>query len=347
MPSDALDPDAAASLVPATLHPPVDVALAAAAPTLPGSRAMPGGARYQPKFDGFRLVAVRDAGQVSLWTRQGKDLTVRFPDVAAAVDAQVPAGWVLDGEVVVWSADRTSFTDLSRRLAGSPAHVARLVRASPASYVAFDVLAAAGQDLRREPFDARRDVLEVAGARWVPPLAVCPQTTDPVLAQAWFEDMAVAGIEGLVVKGGAQRYRPGRRDWVKVKRRDELAVVCAAVLGSVERPTVVVAGLPVGDRLRIVGRTVPLPATAARQVAAALRAPRAAHPWPAQVTSATINGFGRDREPVRLVRVAPFVVEVSADAAWSGTSFRHPLRFVRVRPDLEPDDVTAPSTLGR
>lgn len=157
--------------------------------------------------------------------------------------------------------------------------------------------------------------------------------------------MAAAGIEGLVVKGGTQRYRAGARDWLKVKHRESLEVVCAAVIGPVKAPTVVVAGLPLDGELRIIGRTVPLGKLEERAVAAAAVPAAGPHPWPKAVTSATVNGFGGSREPVTLTLVEPFVVEVSADAAWSGRSFRHPLRLVRVRPDVEPGDVVMPEHL--
>jgi hypothetical protein len=121
--------------------------------------------------------------------------------------------------------------------------------------------------------------------------------------------------------------------------------VCAAVVGPLDRPSVVVAGLPIDGALKIVGRTVPLSPLAARELARVLTAADPDdHPWPAVVSSATVNGFGANREPVTLTRVQPLVVEVSADVAWSGRSFRHPLRYVRVRPELHPDEVSPPST---
>ncbi|HEY8721799.1 hypothetical protein [Pengzhenrongella sp.] len=110
-------------------------------------------------------------------------------------------------------------------------------------------------------------------------------------------------------------------------------------------PTVVVAGLPVDGTLRIVGRTVPLSAPAARTLGRELRPPTGPHPWPTRVSSATVNGFGTDRVPVDLTLVEPLVVQVAADVAWSGRSFRHPLRFVRVRPELLPDEVRLPAHL--
>lgn len=142
---------------------------------------------------------------------------------------------------------------------------------------------------------------------------------------------------GLLAKGATQPYRAGRRDWIKVKQRSAVDVVCAAVLGPVGRPEAVAAGLPIDGELHIVGRTVPLYALASRALAGEIRShTEGTHPWPEMVTSAAVSGLGGSRAPITLTRIEPIVVEVSADVAWSGRSFRHPLPYVRVRPDLPP-----------
>jgi ATP-dependent DNA ligase len=87
--------------LPASLRGPVQVMLAQAVETIPGPSSMPGGSVYEPKWDGWRLTATVGEDRATLWSRRGADLTARFPEVAAAVVAQVPAGTVLDGEVVV------------------------------------------------------------------------------------------------------------------------------------------------------------------------------------------------------------------------------------------------------
>jgi hypothetical protein len=317
---------------------PVDVVLARAVESIDETTSLPGGTSWEPKWDGYRLLAAVDADRgTTLWSRRGTDLTAAFPDIAAAVDQQVPAGTVVDGEVVVWAGERLDFAALQRRVA-SPRSAARLAREQPANLVAF-------LDLRREPFAQRRARLEQLGSMWRPPLTLSPITQDQAVAATWFRDLAAAGIEGLVAKGADQLYRGGQRDWLKVKQRSVLDVVCAAVVGPLDRPSVVVAGLPIDGALKIVGRTVPLSPLAARELARVLTAADPDdHPWPAVVSSATVNGFGANREPVTLTRVQPLVVEVSADVAWSGRSFRHPLRYVRVRPELHPDEVSPPST---
>lgn len=332
-------------LVPASLAPPVTLMLARAIDVIPEPGALPGGCGYELKLDGWRACVHRGPGRASVWSRAGTDLTVRFPDVAAAVTAQVPAGTVLDGELVMLDDDRLDFTGLQRRIGASPTTLARLVRARPAYYVAFDVLAHAGVDVRARPLVERRALLEDLAAGWAPPLNLSPMTTDRDTAVALFEHADAAGAEGIVVKGLAQPYLPGVRGWDKVKRHRELDVICAAVIGPITRPTVIVAGLPIDGELKVVGRTVPLSAAAVKALVPHLVPARGQHPWPARLPSSTVNGFGANREAVDLTLVEPIVVEVAADAAWSGRSFRHPLQARRARPDLDPAEVVLPDRL--
>jgi ATP-dependent DNA ligase len=323
--------------LPHELAGPVGVALAKSVERIPPVGALSGGCWYEPKWDGFRLVIVRDAVSTRVWSKQGRDLTGRFPDVVAAAGAQVPAGTVVDGEVVIWSGDRLDFALLQQRMVTGTGKIPALAAAHPASYVAFDVLAAGGDDVRQSTLKRRRSVLELLAAGWKPPLQVSPVTDDPEQAAAWMADYRPAGIEGLVAKGKATRYLPGRRDWLKVKSRETTEVLIGGVLGPIESPQQVVAGRYRGDELVLVGRTSPLSPTQSAEVAAALKPAAADHPWPDRVGT---GRFGGGRLSVPLTKVAPTVVaEVSADAALTAGVFRHPLRFLRLRRDLTPSDV--------
>ncbi|MFC9335916.1 hypothetical protein [Arthrobacter sp. NPDC057009] len=190
---------------------------------------------------------------------------------------------------------------------------------------------------------SQRALLEELATQWSPPLSLSPQTTDRDLAREWFEGLAGAGMEGLVIKSSSQTYTGGKRIWLKAKHVSELDIVCAAVIGPLHRPTEIVAGLPIGGELRIVGRSTALKASDARAIAPWLRPPAGPHPWPSTVKGTALDRFNRDASPVELTLVDPLVVEVMADAAWSGQSFRHALRFRRVRPDLDPTTVDLPS----
>jgi ATP-dependent DNA ligase len=323
--------------LPPDLAGPVGVALTKPVSTVPAPGALPGGCRYEPKWDGFRLVVVRDVHSTGVWSRQGRDLSGRFPDLVAAARAQVPPGTVLDGEVVIWSGDRLDFSLLQRRMITAPGRIAPLVSAHPASYVAFDVLAAGGVDQRSRPLWERRAHLEALAAPWAPPLQLCPATEDPDEALAWSRDYRQAGVEGLVVKAAAGRYLPARREWLKVKSWKTTEVVVGGVIGPMERPSQLVAGRYRDGELVVVGRTSPLLPRQATELAALLTPAAADHPWPDRIGT---GRFGGGRLSVALTKVDPsLVVEISADAALHAGVFRHPLRYVRSRPDLRPGDL--------
>ncbi|WP_448641848.1 ATP-dependent DNA ligase [Geodermatophilus sp. URMC 63] len=323
--------------LPPDLAGPVAVELAKPVRDLPAAGALPGGCRYEPKWDGYRMVVVRNRSGTRLWSKQGRDLTDRFPDVAAAALAQVPAGTVLDGEVVVWNGERLDFGLLQRRMVTSPGRMAAQAAAHPASYVAFDLLATAGEDLRGRPFRTRRTRLEQLARPWAPPLQLSPVTADREEARGWAADLRPLGVEGLVAKGAATRYAGGRREWLKVKSWETTEVLAGGVIGTLERPSQLVAGRYRDGELVVVGRTSPLSPAAAAELAAVLTPAGPDHPWPKRIGT---GRFGGGRLSVALTRVVPdVVVEVSADAALQAGVFRHPLRFLRVRADLHPGDV--------
>jgi ATP-dependent DNA ligase len=145
------------------------------------------------------------------------------------------------------------------------------------------------------------------------------------------------GVEGLVVKGASSRYVGGRREWLKVKRRDTVEVIVGGVIGPIDRPEVVIAGRCDEDDLVMVGRTVPLTVTQSAELGAVLRPARRDHPWPDEIASQRWGGKD-SKKP--LTKVQPtVVVEVLADDAMQAGQWRHGLRYVRVRADIEPGDI--------
>ena len=317
-------------------HGPVEVALARSTPEVPAPAALPGGCVYEMKFDGWRGVLLVTETAVELWSRHGTDLGDRFPDLIAAAQQQgrQRAG-VYDGEIVVWRDGRLDWDALLHR-SGSPARAAEQVRQAPASFVAFDLLALEGRDTRPLPWTDRHTLLEQAAAGWGPPLQLAPHTLDHDEALTWMNgDLATTGTEGVVVKGAASPYRPGERQWLKVRTYETAEVIVGAVTGTLAQPTSVIAGryTATGD-LVIVGRTGPPNASQAAALASVLL-PTEDHPWPARIGGGHFGG-----QPVDLVRVhAAVVVEVAGDAAQQAGRWRHQLRLLRLRPDLTTDQV--------
>jgi ATP-dependent DNA ligase len=153
---------------------------------------------------------------VRLWSRNGNDFTAKFPDMQAALAAQVNVDCVLDGGPVVWTGERLDSDALQQRMANPAATVRRrLAPAQPASFVAFDILAIDSVDVRPMRWTARRTILEALAAGWMPPLQLSPVTADLDEAKDWLDAFKASVVEGLVVKGASSRYLPRRREWLK------------------------------------------------------------------------------------------------------------------------------------
>jgi ATP-dependent DNA ligase len=293
---------------------------------------------FEPKWDGFRAIVFRGGdSDLYLQSRDSRPFDRYFPELRQALLERLPEHCVVDGEIVVVTPHGLDFDALQQRLHPAASRVEKLARETPASFVAFDLLAAGGRDLRGERWRERRAALDELAGRWAPPLQLSPVTSDPEEARGWFHDYRPAGVEGLVAKGAGTRYAPGRREWLKVKSWETTEVLAGGVIGPIERPSQLVAGRYRDGELVVVGRTSPLSPRQSAELAAVLAPAGDDHPWPDRIGT---GRFGGGRLSVPLTRVEPaVVVEVSADAALQAGVFRHPLRFVRVRPDLEPGDL--------
>ncbi|MET7533895.1 ATP-dependent DNA ligase [Streptomyces goshikiensis] len=357
------------------LRPPVEPMLAQAAEAVPPPGVLRDPA-YEQKFDGHRTLLFTApvlGGGVLLQSRRGSLIQDRFPDLVAAAVEQLPAGLVLDGELLVWDpeAGALSFEGLQRRAAARSRSAATLAARLPAYYVAFDVLQADGQELLHLPYRDRRARLQdlFANHALTAPWTLCPMTTDLTTAREWLESWTdVSGVEGILIKGQSQRYLPikgqsqrylpikgqsqrylpikgqsqrylpGYRGWTKIRRRDTTEAVIGAVTGTLTRPQLLVLGRhDEAGRVRAVGRAVPLRPEQARQVAEHLAPAGPGHPW----TGVKFAAAWGSRDVLDAIPVRPdLVAEVSADRAIDrGGVFRHPLRFSRLRMDVTVEDV--------
>jgi ATP-dependent DNA ligase len=322
---------------------PQDPMLARPVDALPVGGAMAGGCVYEPKFDGYRaLLFVTDDG-CRVQSRRGHDMTEAFADVAGAAADVLPTGVVIDGELVVWGRDALDFNELQRRFSAGRAKGPVGTR-RPASFVAFDLLAAEDVDLRRRPLSVRRALLETLLDGIRPPLQLVPQTEDADEAREWLAEYAEnpVGIEGVVIKGRSSTYLPGRREWAKLRTRDTVEAVVAGVTGSPASPAspdrLVLAVVGEDGLLTFAGTTTELDRAQRGEVGGLLEASEKGepHPWSGEGAERGLGRWGRaDRAPVHLVRPT-LVVEVSTDASVDRGRWRHPVAFVRSRPDLTP-----------
>jgi ATP-dependent DNA ligase len=294
--------------------------------------------RFEPKWDGFRCLAVRRKGEVDLWSRSGKPLGRYFPEVEALVAALPGADLLLDGELVIETAEGLSFDALSQRLHPAASRVARLSAETPAQFMAFDLLEEGGEDLRDLSLSERRQRLEAfAGAAAAGGLLLSPQTADRKLAAHWL-DRSGGALDGVVAKRADQPYRPGERAMLKVKRHRSADCVVGGFrfdTGGKDVASLLLGLYDAAGLLHHVGFCSSFKAAERRAWAAELKPlvegpgftgnrPDKQSRWARERTS--------DWQPLR----PEIVVEVLYDQV-TGGRFRHGTRLLRRRPDKRPD----------
>ncbi|MFJ1793207.1 ATP-dependent DNA ligase [Kitasatospora griseola] len=331
--------------------PPVSPMLAKAVAAIPPDM------QYEAKWDGFRAIVFRDGGEIELASRTGKPLTRYFPEVVEAVREQLPERCVVDGEVVVAHDGRLHFEELLERIHPAASRVRTLAERTPASLVAFDLLAVDDDDLTARPLVERRAELVQLLADAAPPVHLAPATTDLETARTWFSRFEGAGLDGVVAKPLDAPYRPGERTMFKVKHTRTADCVVAGYREHKSGPVVgsLLLGLYDPDgRLQHVGVSASFPMARRRELVEELAPLRldgddlTGHPWAAwadeqaqaedRLPGAVSRWTGKKDlswVPLRPERVA----EVGYDHM-EGTRFRHTTRFKRWRPDRTPESCT-------
>jgi ATP-dependent DNA ligase len=326
---------------------------------------------YEPKWDGFRAIVFRGGGDAFIQSRDLRPLDRYFPELHQVFVDHLADGCVIDGEIVIATPRGLDFDALQMRLHPAASRVARLARETPAAFVAFDLLAAEGQDLRGALQTERRSRLERMLAAVSPPIHLTPMTRDPQLATEWLSRFEGAGLDGVIAKPVNGRYQPGKRAMIKVKHARTADCVVAGFRWHKAGRDELVGSLLLGlydDRRRLhhVGVTSSFTMAARRQLASELAPLRdhalEGHPWREWADAGSGEpvtrmpggqsrwSAGKDLswEPLRIERVC----EVKYDHM-QGDRFRHAAIFQRWRPDKPPDncgydqlDVTAPYELA-
>jgi len=191
--------------------PPVAPMLAKSVPSIPP------GASYEPKWDGFRSIIFRDDDDVEFGSRNEKPMTRYFPELVEAVKAELPERCVIDGEIVIATDAGLDFEALQQRIHLAVSRVTMLSQKTPASFIAFDLLALGDEDYTDRPFAERRAALEKAMADVAAPIHLTPATADLDLARRWFVEFEGAGLDGVVAKPLDGTYQPDKRVMFKIK----------------------------------------------------------------------------------------------------------------------------------
>jgi ATP-dependent DNA ligase len=325
---------------------------------------------FEPKWDGFRAIVFRGGGDVYIQSRDLKPLDRYFPELHDNLIESLPDGSVADGEIVIATPKGLDFDLLQLRLHPAASRVAKLAEATPSSFVAFDLLAIGGQDIRSLPFEERREQLETLLRTATPPVYLTPMTRERTVAVDWLQRFEGAGLDGVMAKPASGRYEPGKRAMFKIKHSRTADCVVAGFRWHKTGPGTLVGSLLLGlfdekQELHHVGVTSSFTMTMRKELAALLEPLRIEalknHPWRAWAEaegSGTRMPGGHSRwsagkdlswEPVRVERVC----EVKYDHM-QGDRFRHAGIFLRWRPDKQPRDcrydqleVTRPYELER
>ncbi len=333
------------------LAPPIEPMLAKLAEKLP----MGGPFLYEPKWDGFRAIVFRGVSEVLIQSRDLRPLDRYFPELHAVFLERLPDGCVVDGEIVIATPRGLDFDALQLRLHPAASRVAKLAKETPAQFVAFDVLAIDGRDVRSEPQGGRRVLLEELLAEVKPPIHLTPMTRDPAVASEWLSRFEGAGLDGVIAKPEHEIYQPGKRAMIKVKHARTADCVVAGFRWHKNGKNVLVGSLLLGlyddrGKLHHVGVTSSFTMVARKELAIELAPLRERaveeHPWRAWAEASggetTRMPGGQSRwsagkdlswEPLRIERVC----EVKYDHM-QGPRFRHAAVFQRWRPDKRPSD---------
>jgi ATP-dependent DNA ligase len=310
---------------------------------------------YEPKWDGFRCIVFRDGDDVELGSRNERPLTRYFPDVVKAVIAWLPEQCVVDGEIVIAGTNGLDFDALQQRIHPAASRVNMLAEQTPASFVAFDLLALGTSDLRETAFSARREALVEALRGSRPPIHLTPATTDAAKASDWFARFEGAGLDGVVAKGHDLTYREDERAMWKVKHERTAEFVVAGfrwhksgqgvgslMLGLYDDEGVlhhvgVIGAFSAARRLELVEELAPYRDLGDQP-----------HPWGEWASWAAAGpGASGQRLPGAVSRwnankdlsFQPLRPELIVEAAFEhlqGTRLRHTAQFRRWRPDRDP-----------
>ncbi len=312
---------------------------------------------YEPKWDGFRAIVYRGkAGEVYIQSRDSRPLDRYFPELRDELAKALPAGCVVDGEIVIVTKQGLDFDLLQLRLHPAASRVAKLAEATPSSFVACDLRATDGKDVRNRPQAERRELLEKLLNRVEPPVHLTPMTRDVKVAAGWLERFEGAGLDGVIAKPEKGTYAPGKRAMLKVKHARTAECVVAGFRWHKDATDERVGSLLLGlndsrGQLQHVGVTSAFSMAARAELVEELAPLRKNamedHPWKewaqAGGESQRMPGAqsrwsaGKDLswEPLRIERVC----EVKYDHM-QGDRFRHAAVFLRWRPDKLPKDCT-------
>jgi ATP-dependent DNA ligase len=270
-------------------------------------------------------------------------MTRYFPEVVEAVRRDFPPRAVIDGEIVVAGDGGLDFWALQQRIHPAASRVALLAAGTPASFIAFDLLALGDDDLTGEPFAVRRAALERALSNAAPPVHVTPITRDEEVARAWFDRFEGAGLDGVIAKRLDGHYLPGKREMVKVKhaRDADCVAIGYRIHKSGEGVGSILLGLYRDDgELQMIGGAASFTAKDRLKLLADLEPLREGDVAVDGAPSRWNSAADKRWIPVRPEKVCEVAYDQMEGNTVHGQRFRHAVKFVRWRPDRDPESCT-------
>ncbi len=317
---------------------------------------------YEPKWDGFRCIVVRDGDLLELTSRNDRPFTRYFPELLEPLRGALPDRCVVDGEIVLPGDTGLDFDALLQRIHPAESRIRRLAGETPASFVAFDLLALDGVELLEAPMGDRRARLESLLADARPPVYLTPASTDPAVAESWFGRFEGAGLDGVIAKRLDGPYTPDKRTMVKVKHERSADCVVAGyrihkdgkgvgslLLGLFDdegslHHVGVAAAFTVKRRTELLDELEPLTHDAVE-----------GHPWQGWIEAMAEAARQQADKQVRMpgghsrwnagkdlswVPIRPERVAEVTFGQLQGGRFRHGVRLIRWRPDRTPESCT-------
>jgi ATP-dependent DNA ligase len=299
---------------------------------------------YEPKWDGFRTLVFRDGDNIELISRGARPMTRYFPELIAPLRGLREKQLVLDGEIVVVAKNGLDFGALQQRIHPADSRVRMLSEATPAWFIAFDILAEGAADLRKEPLGERRKHLEKLLKGVKQPIFLTPYTREHKTAESWFERFEGAGLDGVIAKSWTGTYVPGKRLWVKIKH--QRTADCVVIGWRKSNDGLSLGSLLLGlydkkGAMHYVGHTSSFSAAERKELIATLKPLAAEIPeseWKANPgrMPGGLSRWSRGKD-TEWVAVRPeLVCEVAYDKLEAGERFRHATRFLRWRTDKAP-----------
>jgi ATP-dependent DNA ligase len=311
---------------------------------------------FEPKWDGFRALIFKEGEEILIQSRDKKSLNRYFPELLESLGAGLPGRCVLDGEIVIATDRGLDFDALQLRIHPAASRVKLLAQQTPSSVVFFDLLGLGDDDLRGEPFAARRRKLESLLSFAAPPIHLTPATKDRSVAADWFRRFEGAGLDGVMAKSVNGTYEADKRTMLKVKHERDCDCVVAGFRWHKDSEGTAIGSLLLGlyndaGALQHVGVCASFTMEKRRELVEYLAPYRAnaleGHPWASWARqegemqrmpggqSRWSQGKDLSWQPLR----AELVVEVAYEHM-QGDRFRHMAQFRRWRSDKPPRECT-------